>query len=198
LTLALACGLAAPVGAQAVYRVKDINTRMVGSSPRDLAELGGSLYFQADSAGLGEELWRSDGTPAGTVLVEDICPGTCSPFTLEPSPSIYPSSFLVDLAGTLLFTADAALGTKVLFVADDGTTGSEPWALDTALAVAPLLRNTEVTAIDPPSPPLGSILPLDPVQDLYLDPFVSQSLTPTSRSSATRAGRSSSTGWTPP
>jgi ELWxxDGT repeat protein len=25
----------------------------------------------------GQELWKSDGTPGGTVMVKDICPGSC-------------------------------------------------------------------------------------------------------------------------
>jgi trimeric autotransporter adhesin len=33
------------------------------------------LYFSAGDAEHGQELWRSDGTPAGTFLVQDINPG---------------------------------------------------------------------------------------------------------------------------
>ncbi len=42
--------------------------------------VGDTLYFVATDASNGSELWRSDGTPAGTALIKDILPGTESPF----------------------------------------------------------------------------------------------------------------------
>lgn len=36
------------------------------------------LLFSAATPGLGRELWRTDGTPAGTSLVRDFCAGPCS------------------------------------------------------------------------------------------------------------------------
>jgi ELWxxDGT repeat protein len=53
--------------------VKDINPTG-GSSPSYLAVLGGSLYFQAADSIHGTELWKSDGTAAGTAMVKDINP----------------------------------------------------------------------------------------------------------------------------
>ena len=55
----------------------------------------------------GEELWKSDGTEAGTVLVKDIG----SPY------SSYPRS-LTEVAGTLFFSAN------------DGVNGRELWKSD--------------------------------------------------------------------
>ena len=37
--------------------------------------MGGTLFFTANDGIHGLELWKSDGTAAGTVLVKDIRPG---------------------------------------------------------------------------------------------------------------------------
>src|SRR5262249_1725539 len=47
------------------------------SWPANLTNVNGTLLFTA-SDGNGRELWRSDGTAAGTVLVKDINPGSSS------------------------------------------------------------------------------------------------------------------------
>ena len=39
-------------------------------------DVNGTLFFAADDGGHGRELWKSDGTAAGTVLVKDINPGS--------------------------------------------------------------------------------------------------------------------------
>jgi len=36
------------------------------------------LYFKAEDSVSGDELWKTDGTEAGTVLVKDICQPNCS------------------------------------------------------------------------------------------------------------------------
>lgn len=46
-----------------------------GSSPRELQVLGDKLFFSAENASYGRELWQSDGTAEGTVLSIDITPG---------------------------------------------------------------------------------------------------------------------------
>jgi ELWxxDGT repeat protein len=46
------------------------------SSPGSFAAIGSTLYFAARTAAAGAELWKSDGTDAGTVMVKDIRPGT--------------------------------------------------------------------------------------------------------------------------
>src|SRR5262245_14863648 len=57
-----------------VSLVKDINPLGVpaqGSSPRNMVTINGTLFFTANDGVHGEELWRSDGTEAGTALVND-------------------------------------------------------------------------------------------------------------------------------
>ncbi len=53
----------------------DINPGAAGSSPSGLTRINDDLFFAADDGGNGTELWKSDGTQAGTVPVKDINPG---------------------------------------------------------------------------------------------------------------------------
>src|SRR5689334_12231414 len=66
----------ATVYAQKVL-VKDINQKInnYGSSPQELTEFKGELYFIAESFRYGRELWKTDGTVAGTQIVKDIMKG---------------------------------------------------------------------------------------------------------------------------
>lgn len=78
---------------------------------------GGFLYFPGDGGTTGRELWKSDGTEAGTVLVKDINPGSGA-FGARPSD---PSNFRL-VNGLILFTAvNEASGMELWKT--DGTTG---------------------------------------------------------------------------
>jgi ELWxxDGT repeat protein len=70
--------------------------------------LGSRLFFVADDGVHGRELWKTDGTPTGTVLVKDIFPGARSADIDQ-----------LTVAGGRLF-----------FVADDGVHGRELWKTD--------------------------------------------------------------------
>jgi ELWxxDGT repeat protein len=63
------------------YLVKDINPvpGVTGSSPSNFISLGGVAVFTAFEGETGLTLWRSDGTPAGTWRLAEICPigGSC-------------------------------------------------------------------------------------------------------------------------
>src|SRR4051812_3127125 len=76
--------------------VKDIDQSPGSSDPSFLADVNGTLYFAARSGAVGNELWKSDGTAAGTTLVKDILPGFDS-----SNPR-----YLTNVAGTLFFWAD--------------------------------------------------------------------------------------------
>ncbi|MCB9869909.1 MAG: hypothetical protein H6837_08625 [Planctomycetes bacterium] len=111
--------------------VRDIRVGVAGSIPRvfglraRLVATDTHVLFAADDGTTGYELWRSDGTNAGTVLVRDISPGPGSAFLfLSPSPSDFVAS------GGLLF-----------FGAYDPALGFEPWRSDGTAAGTFLLRD---------------------------------------------------------
>ena len=72
--------LAAPSLALEPYLVKDINPvpDPAYSEPAGFVTLGGAALFVADDGVSGRELWRSDGTAAGTWQVADLCKPDCS------------------------------------------------------------------------------------------------------------------------
>lgn len=69
------------------------------------AAAGGFAYFVADDGAHGRELWRTDGTANGTVLVHDIARGRASSTPARMR----------------------AIGDRVYFAADDGVHGRELW-----------------------------------------------------------------------
>jgi ELWxxDGT repeat protein len=99
--------------------VKDIFPGHIGSQPQSLTAVGNTLYFTANSERYGRELWKSDGTAAGTVLVKDIRPG---------APASFPNSL-------------TAVGNTLYFIADDGTTGPELWKSDGTAAGTVLVKD---------------------------------------------------------
>jgi ELWxxDGT repeat protein len=90
--------------------VKDINSGSSSGSPYDteLTAVGNTLYFRANDGTNGTELWKSDGTASGTVMVKDINSGSSS-----SSPNYL-----------------TAVGNTLYFAADNGTNGTELWKSD--------------------------------------------------------------------
>ena len=67
--------------ASGTVMVKDINSGSASSHPTYLAVFNNELYFSASDGNdfdRNEELWKSDGTDAGTVMVKDINSGSDS------------------------------------------------------------------------------------------------------------------------
>ena len=84
--------------------------------PGEFYRAGSHVYFTGYTRALGFELWRTDGTPGGTVPVQDISPG--------------PSSGM-----RFLLEAQAA-GNRLFFLAHDGQHGRELWATGLAPSLA--------------------------------------------------------------
>lgn len=84
-------------------------TPYYGNSFSDVAQhfcvSGNTLYFNGSSADYGIELWKTNGTVAGTKIVKDIYPGGFGSFPV----------YLTDVNG------------RLFFMADDGVHGSELW-----------------------------------------------------------------------
>jgi ELWxxDGT repeat protein len=56
--------------------VKDIYSGYIDSFPENLLEVGNTLIFVAESSNtIGRELWKSDGTEAGTMMFLDTAKG---------------------------------------------------------------------------------------------------------------------------
>ena len=112
--------------------VKDVDTAPVNdynyySGPNQLTAAGGKLYFVAEDGTTGRELWTSDGTTGGTVLVEDI----------RTNGTGYYSGYNHGSNPTRL----TAVGTRLYFTADDGTSGRELWVSDGSAAGTSLVRD---------------------------------------------------------
>jgi ELWxxDGT repeat protein len=92
--------------------LKSLEPGSASSYPNLIATLGSKAVFTATTSATGTELWVTDGTAVGTVMLKDINPGT-------------PSS--LDQFGSSQFRT---VGSRIFFVANDGTHGNELWVTD--------------------------------------------------------------------
>ncbi|MFO0976374.1 MAG: ELWxxDGT repeat protein [Planctomycetaceae bacterium] len=115
--------------AAGTVRLKDIaagaNSGITPSSSRFVVN-GSTAYFFANDGISGRELWKTDGTAAGTVLVKDVNAGAASS---NPSQ-------LINVDGLLYF------------LADDGINGTEIWQSDGTAAGTLLVANLDVNWLD--------------------------------------------------
>ena len=106
-------------GTELVRDIRPGNPVWGGSKVTELTNVHGTLFFAAQDANHGLELWRSDGTAAGTKMVRDIWPGSG-----ESRPH--------DLT---------EVGGRLMFMADDGTHGDELWRSDGTAAGTRMVRD---------------------------------------------------------
>jgi ELWxxDGT repeat protein len=84
---------------------------VAGSPSRTFTVVSRVAFFVGQDAAHGVELWRTDGTPAGTGLVKDLSPGPVDAFPAWP----------VAAAGRLFFRALAPTNWRPLLYSTDGT-----------------------------------------------------------------------------
>src|SRR5262249_3894575 len=121
--------------------VKDIFPGEPDSFPTNLKAVGGTLFFLATDEISGDELWKSDGTAAGTAMVRDINTGSS------------------DWSPNYLTLANVGGGLQVFFRANDPTHGTELWKSDGPAAGTVLVRDINLNTAD-------SILSLLQIEDV--------------------------------
>ncbi len=141
----------------------DLSPGAPSSSPSRLVEFQGAHWFTANDGVHGSELWRSDGTAAGTQLFADLTPG---PVSTNVSQLTVAADRLFFVVGATLWASDGtvagttplrtfflrqpfptlpssltAFAGKLVFAADDLSTGVELWQSDGTVAGTTLLRD---------------------------------------------------------
>lgn len=124
--------------------VKDINVGSLGSfdvsTTKQLYNLNGVLYFVANNGISGKEIWKSDGTPTGTLLLKDAYAG-CQ--------SNSPSYLILN-------------GTSIIYTGTNGNTGQELWKCDTVInGNATLLRDIKVNNEQTIASVDNKVIPID-------------------------------------
>lgn len=83
-------------------------------NPGELTNLNGTLVFAASDRSHGTELWTSDGTATGTIMVKDINPGPGDSYPFE----------LTSVNGTVYFMANDGIDGIQLWRSDGTTAGT--------------------------------------------------------------------------
>lgn len=119
--------------------VKDINFGQNSANPDEIVVMpatGSSrkLYFVASGAGgtnnsqnTGRELWKSDGTSGGTVVVSDIIPGTSSSINGQANLTV--------------------IGSVIYFVAEDTQNGRELWRTSGTATSTKMVKNINTQSV---------------------------------------------------
>jgi ELWxxDGT repeat protein len=115
--------------AQGIHKSDGTSAGTVGfanitaSSP--LVVSGTNMYFTTYVAAYGNELWKTDGTVGGTVMVKDICPGSVDGQITQ----------MTDVNGTLFF------------LANNGVNGNELWKSDGTAAGTVMVKDITLGGI---------------------------------------------------
>jgi ELWxxDGT repeat protein len=127
--------------------VKDVDPGASGSSgnaPSLFSNIDGVLYFSANDGVHGRELWKSDGTPDGTVMIADISPGgaSSSPTRVRLANGVPFFNAFTPQFGRELWTTDGTpTGTHLEWDSTPGPAGGAP-SLATSLAAGALFGAT--------------------------------------------------------
>ena len=117
--------------ASGTVMVKDINPYYgwgtEDSMPSDFVVMNDTLYFQAHTNSNGRELWKTDGTATGTVMVKDIRSGSSS-----------------SVEGNIIQRQMTLFNNTLYFQADDGTNGKELWKSDGTASGTVMVKNIRV------------------------------------------------------
>jgi ELWxxDGT repeat protein len=108
----------------AIFLATNVNAQT--ANPANLTPFNGLLFYTTTTTAEGTELWKTDGTAAGTVLVKDIAPGSAgsSPTNLK------------------------VVGTTLYFSASDGVNGIELWKTDGTTAGTVMVKDINAGAAD--------------------------------------------------
>ncbi|HMN60516.1 MAG TPA: hypothetical protein PJ988_09145, partial [Anaerolinea sp.] len=138
----------------------DLNTRPVGSNPKDFTRAGDYIFFHADDGVIPANIWRTDGTPEGTIALNfstdiqtiekyvigsdllypvedrvfftvfDIDHGRELWVSDESAEGIYRVKDIVPGPDSTSFSKMTALEDQLFFVANDGFGNEELWVSD--------------------------------------------------------------------
>jgi ELWxxDGT repeat protein len=128
---------------------------------RQFVQANGLLYFAADNGVAGYELWKSDGTTAGTVLVEDITPGSVGSnlfhvgavngvavflnfsgvLSIWKSDGTAAGTHEIKSIGFTFIDCVQSTGVALYFYGTDSATGGEIWKTDGTAAGTVLLKD---------------------------------------------------------
>lgn len=142
-----------------IHLVKDINQNQKTSYIGNLCSYNNLVFFRVNTPEFGEEVWKSDGTENGTVLLKDIKVGAEGSF---PNNFVVANGFLFFMADGKLWKSDGTSngtiivslggselcvsGNDIFFRAYDDGLGLELWKYSTITNATTLVKNINAGA----------------------------------------------------
>lgn len=80
---------------------------------------GDIVFFAATTKETGTELWKTDGTPDGTLMISDLCSGPASSLSYDPA-----KSNLISFGNSLIFTPFDSIFGYELWISDGAEAGT--------------------------------------------------------------------------